>query len=60
MNTPNADSMHWHPASGRNARRRRRGDAEIVDLATERAKRLLSQAGMIQPPAAAQRPGTVR
>jgi hypothetical protein len=52
--------MHWHPASGRSARRRPVGDAEVVDLATERAKRLLSQAGMIHPPAAAQRPGTVR
>jgi hypothetical protein len=60
MNTPNADSMYWHPASGRSGRRKRGGDAEIVDLATERAKRLLSQAGMIHPPAAAQRPGTVR
>ena len=60
MNTTNADSMHWHPASGRSVRRRRVGDADVVDLATVRAKRLLSQAGMIQPPAAAQRPGTVR
>jgi hypothetical protein len=59
MNTPNVDSMDWHPASGR-SRRRRHGNAEIVDLATERAKRLLSQAGMIRTPAATQRRGTVR
>jgi hypothetical protein len=52
MTTPNVDSMHWHPASGRSGRRRARGDADVVDLATERAKRLLSQAGMISPPAA--------
>jgi hypothetical protein len=52
--------MYWHPASGRGGRRKPRGDAEIVDLATERAKRLLSQAGMIHTPSAAQRPGTVR
>jgi hypothetical protein len=59
MNTPNTDSMSWHPASGRVVRRRT-GDAEIVDLATERAVRLLAQAGMIHSSAVSKRSRTVR
>ena len=54
--------MQRHPASGRTAvlRRRRSGDAEVVDLATERAIRLLAQAGLIPSSAVSQRSGTVR
>jgi hypothetical protein len=60
MDTPNKNSMRWHPAAGhaRAARRARRG--EVVDLATKRAMRLLAAAGMIAPAAAARRRRNVR
>ena len=41
-------------------RRARGGDAEVVDLATERAIRLLAQAGLIPSSAVSHRSGTVR
>jgi hypothetical protein len=58
MSTSNSDAMRWHPAAGRNRIRTRTrnlrpsGDADIIDLATERALRLLAQAGMIAAPRA--------
>jgi hypothetical protein len=60
MNTPNKDSMRWHPAAGhiRTIRPVRRGD--VVDLATARAIRLLADAGMIPVPAVPRRRRTVR
>jgi hypothetical protein len=61
MNTPNKDSRRRHPASGRSQpNRHRNGDAEVVDLATKRAIRLLAQAGMIPSSAVSHRSGTVR
>jgi hypothetical protein len=62
MTSPNNDSMHRHPAAGRRqvTRRGRPGDAEVVDLATERAIRLLAQAGLIPSSAVSHRSGTVR
>jgi hypothetical protein len=62
MNSSNTHSTRWHPASGRSAPTRpsRRGEAEVVDLATERALRLLAQAGMIPFSAVSRRSVTVR
>jgi hypothetical protein len=60
MDTPNKDSMRWHPASGHSRIARRAGRGEVVDLATKRAIRLLAAAGMIAPAAVARRGRNVR
>jgi hypothetical protein len=64
--TAQRSSTWWHPAAGGSlvalrARRDTPGvDAVVVDLATERAIRLLIQAGMIAPTTVPRRRGTVR
>jgi hypothetical protein len=66
MDATNKDSMRRHPAAGGSGfARRSRCDtpgieAGVFDLATERAIRLLAQAGMIAPTTVPQRRGTVR
>lgn len=62
MHTPNIHSMRWHPAAGRRRTNRPTaptGDAEVVDLATERAIRLLAEAGLV-PTSALSRRRTLR
>jgi hypothetical protein len=60
MDTPNKDSMRWHPAAGHVRRIRPKGRDDVVDLATERAIRLLADAGLIPATAVSRRRRTVR
>jgi hypothetical protein len=62
MDTPNTDSMRWHPAAGhrRISPPMPQAPSEVVDLATERAIRLLAEAGLITRAAATRRRRTVR
>jgi hypothetical protein len=60
MDTPNKDSMRWHPASGHSRAAGRADRGDVIDLATKRAVRLLAAAGMIAPAAAARRRRNVR
>ncbi|MGH9136320.1 MAG: hypothetical protein ACRD0G_04640 [Acidimicrobiales bacterium] len=60
MSNTNSEAMRWHPAAGRSRARTRSvrstGDADVIDLATERALRLLAEAGMIAAPPTGKRP----
>jgi hypothetical protein len=62
MDTSNKNSMRWHPAAGhgRNPAPRLAEPSAVVDLATERAIRLLAEAGLISRAAVARRRRTVR